>query len=98
MKVKLLVLSCVQLFEILWIIAHQAFLPMSFSKLDYWSGEPSPSPRDLPDPGIESRSPALQADSLPFEKQGRPSILNINLLMCYHLQIVSPIQVIFSFC
>ena len=38
---------------------------MGFSKQEYWSGLPFPSPGDLPDPGIEPRSPALQADSLP---------------------------------
>jgi len=40
---------------------------VGFSRQEYWSGLPFPSPGDLPDPGIESRSPALQADSLPSE-------------------------------
>ena len=40
---------------------------MEFSRPEYWSGEPFPSPGDLPDPGIKSRSPALQVDSLPAE-------------------------------
>ena len=40
-----------------------------------WSGQPFPSPGDLPNPGIESRSPALQADSLPAEPQGKPPLL-----------------------
>ena len=40
---------------------------MGFSKQEYWSGLPSPSPGDLPDPGSEPQSPALQADSLPIE-------------------------------
>ena len=39
---------------------------------EYWSGLPFPSPEDLPDPGIKPWSPALQADSLPFELQGNP--------------------------
>ena len=39
---------------------------------EYWSGEPIPSPADLPDPGIELGSPALQADSLPTELSGKP--------------------------
>ena len=43
---------------------------MGFSRQEYWSGLPFPSPGDLPDPGIESGSPALQADSLPFEPPG----------------------------
>ena len=42
---------------------------MGFSRQEYWSGLPFPSPGDLPDPGIESRSPALQADSLLSELQ-----------------------------
>ena len=46
-------------------IAHQAPPTMGFSRQEYWSGLPFPSPGDLPDPGIEPRSPALQADSLP---------------------------------
>ena len=41
--------------------------PMEFSRPEYWSGQPVPSPGDLPDPGIEPGSPALQADSLPTE-------------------------------
>ena len=42
---------------------------------EYWSGLPSPSPGDLSNPGIEPRSPAFQADSLPFELPGKPMIL-----------------------
>ena len=42
-------------------------LSMGFSRQEYWSGLPFPSPGDLPDPGIKSGSPALQADSLPSE-------------------------------
>ena len=48
-------------------VAHQAPLSMGFSRQEYWSRLPFPSPRDLPDPGIEPRSPALQANSLPTE-------------------------------
>ena len=44
--------------------SHQAPLSMGFSRQEHWSGLPFPSPRYLPDPGIEPRSPALQADSL----------------------------------
>jgi len=50
-----------------WTVAHGALLFMGFSRQEYWSGLPSPSPEDLPDPGIKSRSLALQADSLPSE-------------------------------
>ena len=42
---------------------------MEFSRQEYWSGLPFPSPEELPNPGIEPWSPALQADSLPFELQ-----------------------------
>ena len=45
---------------------------MEFSRPEYWSGQPFPSPGDLPNPGIEPRSPTLQADSLPVEPQGKP--------------------------
>ena len=52
-------------------VARQAPLSVGFSRQEYWSGLPVPSPEDLPDPGIKPRSPALQADSLPSELQGR---------------------------
>ena len=63
------VLSCVQLFAILWTVARSAPPPMGFSRQEYWSGLPFPSPGDLPDPGIEPGSPTLQADSLLTELQ-----------------------------
>ena len=47
-----------------WTVAHQTPLSMEFSRQEYWIGLPFPSPGDLPDPRIEPRSPALQADSL----------------------------------
>ena len=53
-----------------WTVAHQALLSMGFSRQEYLSGLPFPSPGGLPHPGIELRSPALQADSLPTELQG----------------------------
>ena len=70
MKVKSL--SCVRLFAIPWTVVYQASLSMGFSRQEYWSGLPFPSPGDIPDPGIEPRSPALQADALPSEPQGKP--------------------------
>ena len=57
-------LSGVQLFATLWTVARQAPLSMGFSRQEYWSGLPFPSPGDLPDPGIEPGSPTLQAYSL----------------------------------
>ena len=65
-------LSRVRLFETLWTVAHLAPLSMGFSRQEYWSGLPFPSPGDLPDPGIEPRSPALQADALTSEPPGKP--------------------------
>ena len=53
-------------------LTRQAPLFMGFSKQEYWSGLPCAPPGDLPNPGIEPRSPALQADSLPAEPQGKP--------------------------
>ena len=47
---------------------------MEFSRPEYWSGLPFPSPEDLPNPGIEPRSPALQEDSLPAELPGKPYV------------------------
>ena len=46
-----------------WIVARQAPLSMGYSRQEYWSGLPFPSPEDLPDPGIKFRSPALQAEA-----------------------------------
>ena len=51
--------SHVLLFVTLWIVARQAPLSMGFSRQEYWSGLPFPSPGDLPDPGIEPVYPAL---------------------------------------
>ena len=70
-EVKLL--SGVWLFAIPWTVVYQASPSMGFSRQEYWSGLPLPSPGDLPDPGIEPRSPALQADALPSEPPGKPS-------------------------
>ena len=58
--------SCL-LFGTPWTIAYQAPLSMGFSRQEYWSGLPFPSPEDLPHLGIKPRSPTLQADSLPTE-------------------------------
>ena len=59
-------LSCVQLFATPWPVAYQAPPSMKFSRQEYWSRFPFPSPGDLPDPGIEPWSPELQADTLPW--------------------------------
>ena len=64
MKVKVNLLSRVRLFATPWTVAYQAPPSMGFSRQECWSGLPFPSPGDLSDPGIEPRSPALQADAL----------------------------------
>ena len=58
----------------LWTVAYQAPLSMGFSRQEYWSGLPFPSPADLPNPAIKHRSPPLQADSLPSEPPEKPTI------------------------
>ena len=65
-------LSRVRLFGTPWTIACQAPLSMGFSRQEYWSGLPFPSPGDLPNPGTEPRSPALHADALSSEPPGKP--------------------------
>ena len=65
-------LSRVWLFATPWTVAHQAPISMEFSRHEYWSGLPFPSPGDLSDPGIKPRSPTLQADSLPSKWPGKP--------------------------
>ena len=64
-------LSHVQLFATPWTAAYQAPLSMEFSRQEYWSGSPFPSPGDLPKPGIEPGLPALQADALLSEPPGK---------------------------
>ena len=64
-------LSRVQLFATPWTVARQAPQSMGFSRQEYWNGLPFPSLGDLPIPGIEPGSPALQVDSLPSEPQVR---------------------------
>ena len=59
-----------------WTVAHQASLSIGFPRQEYWSGLPFPSPGDLPDPGIEPRSPTLQVDSLPAELPGESVTLS----------------------
>ena len=66
-KVKMKSLSHVWLFVTPWTVAYQAPWSMEFSRQEYWSGLPFPSPGDLPNPGVEPRSSALQADTLPSE-------------------------------
>ena len=66
-------LSCVLLFVTPWIVACQTPPSMGFSRQEYGSGLPFPSPGNLPDPGFEPGSPALQTDSWPIEVPGNPT-------------------------
>ena len=76
MKVKSF--SHVQLFGTPWTVAYQAPPSMEFSRQEYWSGLPFPSPGDLPDPGIKPRSPTLQPDDMPSEPPvGSPEVVKI---------------------
>ena len=93
----------VRLFSTPRIVDHQASLSMGFSRREYWNGLPFPSPEDLSDPGIEPWSPALQADSLPFELQGNPQVLiryikKLELRWCMLIKLtVSPFCSIYIF-
>ena len=70
-------LSNVQLFESPWTVAHQAPLSVEFSRQEFWSGLPCPSPGDPPNPGIEPGSPASQAHFLLSESQTIVPVLNL---------------------
>ena len=74
MKVKVTSLSPVRLFATPWTVAHQAPPSMGFSRQEYWSGLPFPSPWDLPDPGIE---PGLSHSrhTLTSEPPGKPQMI-----------------------
>ena len=80
MKMKCQSLSRVRLFMIPQIVAHQVPLSMGFSRQEYWSGLPFPPPGDLPDPRIEPRCPALQADYLLSELPGKCFIMILTTL------------------
>ena len=76
-------LSCVRLSATPWTAAYQVPPSMGFSRPEYWSGLPFPSPGDLPTPGIKATSPALHVDSLPIESfssvQFSRSVMSISL-------------------
>ena len=109
------VLSCfsrVQLCVTPWTVVPQAPLSMGFSRQEYWSGLPCPSPEDLPNPGMESASlmsPAWQAGSLPLAPPGSqgptsvksamqgPVLLVCSLLRCRHTPRKPPLLPSLSF-
>ena len=83
-KVKVKSLSRVRPSVTPWTAAFQAPLSMGFSRQEYWSGLPLPSPGDLPNPGIKPGSAALQADSLPSEPPGKPqNSYLLDLIWCW---------------
>ena len=81
LKVKVKLLSRVWLFATPWTVTYQAPPSMGFSRQEYWSGWPFPPPGDLPNPGIEPRFPALEADTLPSEPRGKYKYLRCLLLL-----------------
>ena len=66
-------LRCVPLFAPPWTVAHQAPLSLGFSRQEYWSGLPFPSPEDLSDPGIDPTSSALAGGFFTTQPSGKPS-------------------------
>ena len=81
--------SCSVMCDSLWTVAYQVPTSVEFSRQEYWSGLTFPSPGDLPDLGVEPRSPALQADVLPSEPPGKHYVfmmtsesLNTLFLLC----------------
>ena len=75
-------LSRVRLFATPRTVAHQTPPSMGFSRQEYWSGLPFPSPGDLPNPGIKPESPTFQADALTSEPPGKPSAAAKSLQSC----------------
>ena len=70
----------VRFFAASWTVARQVPLSMGFSRQEYWSGLPCLPPGDLPNPEIEPRSPALQADSLLSQPPGKPKNTGVSSL------------------
>ena len=83
-------LSCVRLCATPWTVDYQAPSSMGFSRQEYWSGLPFPSPGDLPNPGIKPGSPALQANSVPAEPPEKPTNTGVGSL--FLLQWIFPTQ------
>ena len=87
-KIQMKLLSRVWLFATRWTVAYQAHPSMGFSRQKYWSGLPFPFPGDLPSPGIEPRSPALQADALLSEPPGNHYFFSVTSSK-YHLMFIT---------
>ena len=91
MSFIIVVWSLSHIFATPWTVAHQAPLSMKFSRQEYWSGLPFPSPRTLPDPGIDSASPALAGGSFTAESLGKPCVV-----LCLSPFCLSPVGHSFS--
>ena len=83
-------LSRVRLFVTPWTVAYQASPSMGFSRQEYWSGLPFPSPGDLPDPGIEPVSPALEADALTSGPPGKHLVSKSCPILCNPIDCSTP--------
>ena len=91
-------LSGVRLFVTTCTVAYQAPPSMGFSRQEYWSGLPFPSPGDLPNPGIEPGFPTLQADALLSEPPGKPWLSYLDIILAtfsYYSQVF--LEVLWSF-
>ena len=84
-------LSHVQLLGTPWTVARQAPLSMGFSRQESWSGQPFPSPEDLPNPGTKPRSPSLQADSLLSEPTRKPKNIRVGCLFLLQGIFLTPV-------
>ena len=89
-------LSCVRLCVVPWTVARQAPLSMGFSRQEYWSGLPCPSPEDLTDPGIERTSPLFQGHSLPLQCVGSPDLSQAQSNLCSSRKCSSPVPPVAS--
>ena len=87
MCVSVYVLSHVRLFATPWTVACQASMSMGIHQAIDWSGWPFPSPGDLPNPGMEPRSSALQADSLVSDSPGKSLYVCVYVCVCTHRHI-----------
>ena len=87
-------LSRVRFFATPWTVAYQAPPSMGFSRQEYWSGLPFPSPEDLPNPGIKPGSPAFQADTLSSEPPGKQYLDTVIYSQCssFGKKFLSPIS------
>ena len=85
-------LSHVWVFATPWTVAYQAPLSMGFSSQEYWSGLPCPPPGDLPSPGIEPRSPALQVDSLLSKPPGKTKNTRVGSVQFSHSVVSDSLQ------